>query len=363
MSIEIYRADHVGSLLRPKNLKEARQKYTDNEITLADLREVEDKEIARIVEKQKEIGLKAVSDGEFRRAWWHFDFLEGLGGVTGVEGGDGIQFKNTTTKARQVKVTDKLHYTPHPELKFFKYLQQVAGDTVAKYAIPSPNMLHFRGEVSPDVYPDEDEFFDDLVDTYRQVLQAFYEAGCRYLQLDDTSWGYLCSDEQRQKLIDQGKNPDDLKKRYLDVLNRVVEGRPDDLKITMHICRGNFRSTWITSGGYEPVAKEIFGHLNIDGFFLEYDSDRAGDFKPLRYINRDDVFVVLGLITSKDGSLENPEDIKKRINEASEYVPLEQLALSPQCGFASTEEGNTLTEDDQWRKLEHVVKIAQDVWQ
>lgn len=362
MGLEIYRYDHVGSLLRPAVLKEAREKFAADEITLEALREVEDKEIARIVEKQKSLGLKAVSDGEFRRAWWHFDFLEGLGGVTGTEGGGGIQFKNTTTKARQIKVSDKLHYQTHPELKFFKYLQETAGDTVAKYAIPSPNMLHFRGEVSEDIYPDEEVFFDDLVETYRQVLKDFYDAGCRYLQLDDTSWGYLCSDEQRQKLIEQGKDPDALKEKYLETLNRVVEGKPEDLKITMHICRGNFRSTWITSGGYEPVAKEIFGRLNIDGFFLEYDSDRSGDFRPLRHVNRDNVFIVLGLITSKDGVLEDPDAVKARIKEASEYVPLEQLALSPQCGFASTEEGNVLTEEDQWNKIKHVISIAEDVW-
>lgn len=362
MGIDIYRADHVGSLLRPENLKKAREKYADNEITIEELRAVEDKEISRIVEKQKSLGLKAVSDGEFRRAWWHFDFLEGLGGVTGTDGGDGIQFKNSTTKARKITVTEPLHYVSHPELTYFKFLQNTAGDTVAKYAIPSPNMLHFRGEIPEDVYPDENKFFDDLVDTYRKVLQDFYDAGCRYLQLDDTSWGYLCSDEQRQKLIEQGKDPDALKERYLDTLNRVVEGKPEDLKITMHICRGNFRSTWITSGGYEPVAKEIFGRLNIDGFFLEYDSDRSGDFKPLRHVNRDDVFIVLGLITSKDGTLEDPKDVKARIKEASEYVPLNQIALSPQCGFASTEEGNVLTEEDQWNKIKHVVQIAQDVW-
>lgn len=362
MGIEVYRADHVGSLLRPNNLKEAREKYTNGEISFKTLRSVEDKEIARVVEKQKSLGLQAVSDGEFRRAWWHFDFLEGLGGVEGSDSGDGIQFNNTTTKARQIKVTNTLKYEPHPELENFKYLQKVAQGTVAKYAIPSPNMLHFRGEISQDIYPDEEVFFDDLVATYRQILQEFYNAGCRYLQLDDTSWGYLCSEEQRKKLISEGKDPDVLKEKYLNTLNRVVEDKPEDFKITMHICRGNFRSTWITSGGYEPVAKEIFGRLNIDGFFLEYDSDRAGDFKPLRHINRDNVFIVLGLVTSKEGSLENPENIKKRIEEATEYVPLEQLALSPQCGFASTEEGNVLSEDDQWKKIQHVVQIAQDVW-
>lgn len=362
MTKEIYRADHVGSLLRPAELKEARKQFEDKEITLEELRVEENAAIANIVEKQKEAGLQAVTDGEFRRAWWHFDFLEGLAGVEGSDTGGGIAFKERQTKSRAIKVVDKIDFDGHREIEFFKYLQEQAGDTVAKYAIPSPSMLHFRGEIDKDVYPDQEVFFDDLANTYKKVLEGFYAAGCRYLQLDDTSWGYFCSDEERQKLIDKGQDPDYLKEKYLEVLNKVVDGRPDDFKITMHICRGNFRSTWISSGGYEPVAEALFGRLNIDGFFLEYDSDRAGGFEPLRHVNRKDLVIVLGLVTSKSGELENAEDIKARINEAAQYVPLEQLALSPQCGFASTEEGNVLTEEDQWNKLKYVVDIARDVW-
>ena len=358
----IYRADQVGSLLRSETIKNARLQRIAGDITSEQLREIENKEIARIVEKQKEIGLEAVTDGEFRRAWWHFDFLEGLNGVEGYWSGDGIQFKQQKTRSRSIRVSNKLDFSTHPMLEDFKYLHQVAGNHVSKFTIPSPSMLHFRGEVDSAVYPDEEEFFDDLAKTYKKALQAFYDAGCRYLQLDDTAWAYLCSEEQKEQLRAKGKNPEYLANKYLETLNKAVADRPNDFKITMHICRGNFRSTWISSGGYEPVAEKIFGHLNIDGFFLEYDNDRSGGFEPLRFINRPDLSVVLGLITSKHGELEGKEAIIKRIEEASKYVPLDQLALSPQCGFASTEEGNLLTEEQQWSKLRHVVEISQQVW-
>lgn len=358
----IFRADQVGSLLRSDSIKKARLQKTNGEISLEQLRQIEDEEIARIVLKQKEVGLKAVTDGEFRRAWWHFDFLENLVGVDGFWAGSGIQFHQKQTKSRGIKVTSKLDFGSHPMLEDYKYLHQVAGGHVAKFTIPSPSMLHFRGEIDPSVYPDEEEFFDDLAKTYKKTLQAFYDAGCRYLQLDDTSWAYLCSDEQKEQLRAKGIDPDYLIKMYLHTLNKAVADRPADLKITMHICRGNFRSTWISSGGYEPIAEQLFGHLNIDGFFLEYDNERSGGFEPLRFVNRSDVNIVLGLITSKFGELESKETIKKRIEEASQFVNLNQLCLSPQCGFASTEEGNLLTEEQQWEKLRHVVEISKEIW-
>lgn len=359
---KVYRADQVGSLLRSEKIKEARKLRESGELSQDNLRQIENEEISRIVQKQKNIGLEAVTDGEFRRAWWHFDFLENLIGVEGFWSGGGIQFKEQQTKSRAIKVTGKLDFDKHPFLEDFKFLQEQAGGHVAKFTIPSPSMLHFRGEIDSSVYTDEDEFFEDLAVAYKKAIHAFYDAGCRYLQLDDTAWAYLCSDEQKEQLREKGLDPEYLVQKYLETINNAVSGRPDDLRVTMHICRGNFRSTWISSGGYEPVAAEIFGKLNIDGFFLEYDTDRAGGFEPLRHVSRKDLTIILGLITSKNGELEDKDEVKKRISEASEYVPLEQLALSPQCGFASTEEGNLLTEDAQWRKLEHVVDIAREVW-
>jgi 5-methyltetrahydropteroyltriglutamate--homocysteine methyltransferase len=358
----LFRADQVGSLLRSESVKKARLQRAAGDITAEQLRLIENEEITRIVEKQKEIGLHAVSDGEFRRAWWHFDFLENLDGVEGYDKENGIQFHQTQTKSHSVKVVSKLDFTNHPMLEDYKFLHSIAGEHTAKMTIPSPSMLHFRGEFDNDVYNDKEEFFNDLALTYKKAIRAFYDAGCRYLQLDDTSWAYFCSEEQKEQIRARGLDPSELTALYAKTINEAVADRPDDLRITMHICRGNFRSTWISSGGYEPVAETLFGGLNIDGFFLEYDSDRAGGFEPLRFVQRPDLQIVLGLITSKVGELENPDDIKRRIDEASRFVDLNQLSLSPQCGFASTEEGNLLTEQQQWAKLRHVIEIAQDVW-
>ena len=357
-----YRADHVGSLLRTDRIKQARLKKANGEITAEQLREVENEEITRIVEKQKEIGLKAVTDGEFRRAWWHFDFLENLVGVEGYDTETGIQFHQKQTKSHSIKVVDKLDFNGHPMLEDFKFLNSIASGHTAKMTIPSPSMLHFRGTIEKSAYEDQDEFFHDLAQTYKKAIQAFYDAGCRYLQLDDTSWAYLCSEEQKEQMRARGLNPDTLGQLYAKTINEAVANRSDDMRITMHICRGNFRSTWISSGGYEPVAEILFEGVNVDGFFLEYDSERAGGFEPLRFVNRSNLSIVLGLITSKFGELENKDEIKRRIDEASRFVDLNQLCLSPQCGFASTEEGNLLTEDEQWAKLRHVVEIAEEVW-
>ncbi|QQE79316.1 5-methyltetrahydropteroyltriglutamate--homocysteine S-methyltransferase [Alicyclobacillus sp. SO9] len=357
-----FRADEVGSLLRPNGLKEARLRRQNGLISKEELRKVENEEITRIVEKQKEIGLQTVTDGELRRAWWHFDFLEGLDGVEGFDTDSGIQFHNQQTKSHAIKVVGKLDFTTHPMIEDFKFLNGIAGSHTAKMTIPSPSMLHLRGTLDTDLYQNEDDLFQDLAQTYKKAIGAFYDAGCRYLQLDDTSWAYFCSDQQLKDMRLRGLDPDRMKKLYAKTINEAVSDRPDDLTITMHICRGNFRSTWISSGGYEPVAETLFGNLNIDGFFLEYDTDRAGGFEPLRFVQRSDLRIVLGLVTSKSGELEAAEEIKRRIDEASQFVPLNQLCLSPQCGFASTEEGNLLTEDQQWAKLRHVVSIADDVW-
>lgn len=357
-----FRADQVGSLLRPDRVKKAHLQKAASEITAEQLREIENQEIKRIVEKQKGLGLKAVTDGELRRSWWHFDFLENLDGVEGFETDKGLHFHQQNTKPHAIKVTGKLDFSDHPMIEDFKFLKSIAGEHWAKMTIPSPSMLRLRADIQQGIYDDPEEFTHDLANAYKKAIQAFYDAGCRYLQLDDTAWAFLASKEERERMRSQGTDPDELIALYADTINKAVEDRPDDLNITMHICRGNFRSTWMYSGGYEPVAETLFDGINVDGFFLEYDSDRAGDFKPLRFVKRKDLQIVLGLVTSKHPELENPKEVKRRINEAAHFVDLNQLSLSPQCGFASTEEGNMLTEEQQWEKLRHVARIAQDVW-
>jgi 5-methyltetrahydropteroyltriglutamate--homocysteine methyltransferase len=359
-----FRADQVGSLLRTQPLKEARTRRERGEITPAQLKEVEDREIDRIVAKQEQIGLTAVTDGEFRRSWWHFDFFKGLDGVEGYTTPQGIQFQGMQTRAEGIRITGKLGFSSHPMLDHFRYLTAHT-KAVPKMTIPSPSVLHFRGGragISKDLYPDLDTFFDDLAQTYRKAVRAFADAGCRYLQLDDTVWGYLCSQEQREQARQRGDDPTRLPGTYARVINAAIEGRPDDMVITTHVCRGNFRSTWISEGGYEPVAEVLLGQVNVDGYFLEYDTDRAGGFEPLRFLPRGGKQVVLGLITSKSGTLEAKDDVKRRIDEATKYADLQQFCLSPQCGFASTEEGNVLTEDQQWAKLQMIVATAHEVW-
>lgn len=364
-SSHAFHADVVGSLLRPAPLKAARQQFQRGEIDAAQLRAVEDEQIRYVVAKQREIGLKVVTDGEFRRAWWHFDFLEGLDGVEGYQATQGIQFNGVQTAARGIKVTGKLGFSSHPMLDDFRFLKSVAGDAVPKMTIPSPSVLHFRGgrqSIDPQVYPDLGQYFADLAQTYRDVIKAFYDAGCRYLQLDDTVWAYLCSEDQKRQIRERGEDPAQLARTYADVLNKALEGKPEDLTVGLHVCRGNFRSTWISEGGYEPVAEILFGEVNIDAFFLEYDNERSGGFEPLRFIKPGKQQVVLGLITTKTGELEDPQVVKARIAEAAQYVDLKQLCLSTQCGFASTEEGNSLSEQQQWDKLRSVVDIAEQVW-
>jgi len=360
-----YRAEVVGSYLRPAEIKQARKQFEAGEIDAAALRRVEDDAIRQVVARQRESGLQVVTDGEFRRAWWHFDFFDGLDGVERYEAEQGIQFNGVQTKARGVKVTGKLGFSDHPMLNDFRFLQSISGDAVAKMTIPSPSVLHFRGGrkvIDADVYPDLDVYFDDLARTYRDAINAFYKAGCRYLQLDDTVWAYLCSDDQKQQIRERGDDPEALARTYARVLNKAIEGKPDDLVIGLHVCRGNFRSTWISEGGYEPVAEILFGGVNIDAFFLEYDNERSGGFEPLRFIKPGKQQVVLGLVTTKTGELEAVETVEKRLHEAARFVSLDQLCLSPQCGFASTEEGNSLTEEQQWAKVRLVVEAASRVW-
>jgi 5-methyltetrahydropteroyltriglutamate--homocysteine methyltransferase len=360
-----FRADIVGSFLRPDAIKEARLQFAAGDITAQQLRKVEDEAIRASVEQQCACGLHVVTDGEFRRAWWHFDFFDGLQGVERYESEQGIQFNGVQTKTHSVRVVGKVAFGEHPMLEDFRFLKSVSGNAVPKMTIPSPSVLHFRGgrnAIDSSVYPDLNEYFDDLAATWRDAIQAFYAAGCRYLQLDDTVWAYLCSDAQRKEIRERGDDPDELAKIYARVLNKALEGKPDDLTIGLHVCRGNFRSTWISEGGYEPVAEVLFGTVNVDAFFLEYDNDRSGDFAPLRFVRPGKQQVVLGLITTKNGELENPEQIQARINEAAKFVDISQICLSPQCGFASTEEGNSLTPAQQWDKVRLVTSIAEKVW-
>jgi 5-methyltetrahydropteroyltriglutamate--homocysteine methyltransferase len=359
-----FRADHVGSFLRTAPIKDARAKREKGEITADQLKATEDAEIRKIIAKQEECGLKLATDGEFRRSWWHFDFLCGLDGVEMKQIESGIQFAGVQTKAERPDIVGKIDFSGQPMIEHFKFLAANTRVT-PKMTIPSPTLLHFRfgrQSISKTLYPDLDIFFDDLGETYAKAVKAFYDAGCRYLQFDDTIWAFLCSEKERAQSRQRGDNPDELPTKYAKMINQALAAKPADMTITTHICRGNFRSTWISEGGYEPVAETLFGALNYDGYFLEYDTDRAGGFEPLRFVPKGNKQIVLGLVTSKSGTLEKKEDIKARIKEAEKFVALDQLCLSPQCGFASTEEGNVLTEDAQWGKMKMILELTKEVW-
>ena len=359
-----FRADHVGSILRPAPLKEARAKHAAGTLDDAGLKAVEDREIEKIIKKQEEIGLKLATDGEFRRSWWQFDFYKGLSGVELYDVGHGIQFAGVTTKAESVRVIGKVDFVGHPHLNHFRFVKDHTKVT-PKMTIPAPSTLHFRQgrqSISKQVYPELDAYFDDVAKAYQKAIRAFYDAGCRYLQMDDTAWSMYCDPGEREKSRGRGDDPDSLPAKYAAMTNKALEGRPADMVVTMHSCRGNFRSTFIAQGGYEPIAERMLGEINLDGYFLEYDTDRAGGFEPLRFVPKGNKTVVLGLVTSKSGTLESKDAIKRRIDEATRYVALDQLALSPQCGFASTEEGNVLAEEEQWAKLRMIVEIADEVW-
>ena len=360
-----FRADMVGSLLRSAPLKEARAKRETGQITPAELQRVEDQEIAKILAKQAEVGLELATDGEFRRSWWHFDFFWRLQGCERVVLDHGIQFHGIQTKPESLRVTGKLDFpADHPMLDHFRFLKANT-QLVPKMTIPSPSVMHFRGgrtAISRQVYPDMAAYFDDLAKLYAKAIKAFYDAGCRYLQLDDTVWAYLCSKEQLAEAKARGEDVDKLPAIYAKTLNAALKAKPADMTITTHVCRGNFRSTWISEGGYEPVAELLLGGIAYDGYFLEYDTERAGGLEPLRFLPKGKKRVAVGLVTSKSGALEKKDAIKRRLDEAAKFAALEQLCLSPQCGFASTEEGNILTEEQQWAKLKMIVEVAREVW-
>jgi 5-methyltetrahydropteroyltriglutamate--homocysteine methyltransferase len=359
-----FRADHVGSLLRPDAIKQARAKRARNEISAAQLHAIEDREIEQAIRKQEEIGLELATDGEFRRSWYQFDFLKGLDGVELYQVDGGIAFHGVKTKAESVRTIGRVGFSSHPHVDDFRFVEAHTKVT-PKMTIPAPNMLHFRPgrqSISKTVYPDLAPFFDDVAEAFRQAVRAFYDAGCRYLQFDDTTWAMMCDKRELAHSRERGDEPEKLPAIYAGMINHALEGKPADMTVTMHSCRGNFRSAWIAEGGYEPMAERLFNEINLDGYFLEYDSDRSGGFEPLRFFPKGNKQLVLGLVTSKSGALEKKDDVKRRIDEATKYVSLDQLCLSPQCGFASTEEGNVLSEDEQWAKLRLVVEIAEEVW-
>jgi 5-methyltetrahydropteroyltriglutamate--homocysteine methyltransferase len=361
-----FRADHVGSFLRPKELLAARARRKKGEITAEELREAENSAIKGVIARQEAAGLQSVTDGEFRRAYFHIDFLEHLKGVV-VKGGLPMKFRGAAGEREfsppRMEVVGRIERVRQIAVEDFAFLHANTG-RIAKQCIPSPTMLHFRGgraAIDKDVYPDIEEFFADLSRAFREEITGLYAAGCRYLQIDDTNLAYLCDPAMRERTRQIGEDPDALPALYARIINDAIAGRPDDMTVCIHLCRGNFRSSWVAEGGYEPVAEVLFNELAVDGNFLEYDDERSGDFAPLRLVPKDKM-VVLGLISTKVPTLEAKDDLKRRIDEAAAYMPMEQMALSPQCGFSSTDHGNEITEDAQFAKIDLVVETAAEVW-
>jgi 5-methyltetrahydropteroyltriglutamate--homocysteine methyltransferase len=359
-----FRADHVGSLLRPARLKKAREDRAAGRIGAEDLAAIEDEEIARVVATQQDIGIPAVTDGEFRRAFWHFDFMGMLTGFALEERGDGVAFHGATLKPVHPVIRERVDFPDdHPMLAHFKYLASVTRAT-PKISIPGPSCCHFRvdrADIAPPEYADDEVLFADLAATYRKAVHAFYAAGCRYLQMDDIFFAYLCDPKIRAEKESLGWDCDRIIAKYGWMMNEAITDRPADMTIAMHLCRGNFKSTWVASGGYDPAADAIFA-TDIDIYFMEYDSDRAGGFEPLRLLPKGRKRVMPGVITTKTATLEPLDALKRTFEAASKFADLDQLGIAPQCGFSSTEEGNLVTEDDQKRKLELVVKAAEAIW-
>jgi len=361
-----FRADQVGSLLRSTALKEAREKRARGELDVAAFKAIEDREIEGVIRKQEGVGLQSITDGEYRRHSWNIDFLEQLDNVESYAGERKVKFSATGPQPRQVllRVIGKLgSYKPHPMIEHFKFLQAHTKRT-PKMTIPSPSSLHFRygrDAVPESLYPAMADFYRDLGQSYNKVVHAFADAGCRYLQLDEVNFTYLCDPSLRQFISARGEDPATLPDTYAGMINAAIADIPADMTITMHLCRGNFRSNFVASGGYEPVAELLFNTINVHGYFMEYDTERAGGFEPLRFVPKGKT-VVLGLVTSKSGTLESKDAIKRRIDQAAKFMPLDQLCLSPQCGFASTEDGNVLAEEEEWAKLRMIVELAEEVW-
>jgi 5-methyltetrahydropteroyltriglutamate--homocysteine methyltransferase len=358
-----FRADHNGSLLRPAALKEAREKRAKGEITAEQLKEVEDREIARVIRKQEDVGLQSITDGEFRRSWWHLDFLWGLDGAEKYVMDQGIAFAGVQTRAEGARIVGKVGFSGHPMIDHFKFVKAHTTQT-PKMCIPAPSALYGRtgrAAVSEQAYPSLDTFFSELGAAYSKAVRAFADAGCRYLQMDEVFIAMLCDPKYREAQQQRGDEPVKLANTYAAMINTAMSDIPSDMTISMHLCRGNYRSTFMGSGGYEPVADVLFNRLKVHGYFMEYDTDRAGGFEPLRMVPKDRT-VVLGLVTTKTGQLESKDAIRRRLDEAGKFIDLNQVCLSPQCGFASTQEGNVLAEDEQWAKLRMIVEVSRDVW-
>lgn len=362
-----FRFDNVGSFLRPAELKDARKRFAAGDISRQQLRSVEDATIEDLISKQKEVGLGAITDGEFRRSWWHLDFMWGLHGVEKRDIGNGYQFKGKETRAETARVSGKISGEDHPFIEHFKFVQQFEEEgVVARQTIPAP--AQFLSELqrpenkesTDEFYPDQDALIEDIAAAYRTFIKELYEAGCRNLQIDDCTWGMLV-DENYWKSRNDNTSVEELSRAFVTLNNKAITGHPEDLTITTHVCRGNYQSTWASSGAYDKIAEVLFGEENVKAYYLEFDTERAGGFESLSKVS-DGKLVVLGLFSSKLPELEDKEEIKARIEEASKHVPLERLCISPQCGFASTEEGNILTEKEQWEKLALVREVAEEVW-
>ncbi len=364
-----FRADHVGSLLRPPDLLRAREQFAAGDITAEELRAAEDAAILDVVKMQRDVGLQSATDGEFRRASWHMDFIHQLGGIEKAPSDLKVRFRNEQGELEYtpaaLHVAERVHLDRPIFAEDFEFLKSaVDPELTPKLTIPSPSMVHYRGGqalIDPEVYPDREEFWSDLTAAYREQVGAVARMGGRYLQFDDTSLAYLNDPNQRAMMASQGEDAEHLHETYIRHLNEVLADKPEELTVTTHMCRGNFRSSWVAEGGYDFVAEALFGELNVDGFFLEYDDARSGGFEPLRFVPPGKL-VVLGLVTTKRGDLEEKDTLKRRIEEASRYVPIEQLCLSPQCGFSSTVEGNTLSYEQEVAKLERIVEVAGEVW-
>ena len=361
-----FRADHVGSLLRPDELKQAREDADAGKLPAANLKEIEDRCIRDAVKLQEDVGIEAITDGEFRRKHWSNDFLGGIDGIAFTQG-MATTFRSkrgeTTFRPTALKITGKLRRSKPISVDHFKFVKSVTNKT-AKQCIPSPTLVHYRSGrpgIDPKVYPDMAEFWSDLAKVYADEIKDLAAAGCRYVQIDDTDFAYMCDPKFRAMAQQIDIDPDKIHDEYAKLINDVVKDKPKDMVVGVHVCRGNHASSWAAEGGYEPVADALFNRYNFDAYFLEYDSERAGDFRPLRFVPKGKT-VVLGLVTSKSGRLESKDELKRRIDQAAKFVALDQLCLSPQCGFASTEEGNILAEDEQWAKLRMIVEVADEVW-